>query len=126
MLKLTHHTNPNKVYLVVSSAVKKSKTLDQVNIVRSGNEPSLDFIIKYLNYYDEIDEAPVPEQPLPKDLPLKDIFEYEEHIFGTLLTLDDLENKGIFIKNIMEICIELKLETLLSKVSAIMCYYACF
>lgn len=91
--------------------------------VKSGNETALNFIVKYLKYYENSKEIPAPEHPLSTDLSLKDIFEYEENIFGELLNTDDKINKSIFVKNLINQAEELQLEILHDKLSAIMWFY---
>lgn len=133
-IPLCHISNKNKTYLVNQKAINKSKSLkifDDVNncvfTVRSGNEDAMIFIVKYLNYYKDIEEIPAPEFPLPENISLLEIFEDESHIFDDLLIFDktnpDCNKKQDFIQNLLQIAEELQIDILFDKLSAILCYY---
>lgn len=132
------HTSGNKMYMVDKSAICKSKVLHTmytkiceenqhkfIHTINSGTEDALIFVVKYLNFYKDKSEIPSPEHPLPENISLIDLFEYEQNIFGDLLNdiSDKLETNMSFVSELIKISHELQLDLLLNKLSAIMCFY---
>lgn len=148
-IKLCHISNKinnnnvvnDKTYLMDVSALKKSSVLlkkydsatSNTIYINKGDDDALIFIIKYLHTYKEIGEIAPLEHPLTEESSLTELFEFEEHIFGDLLSEiegdekhirnDQIVEKGIRIKNIIEIAEELDIDTLLKKMYPIMCYH---
>lgn len=102
---------------------KNDTNLTSKTYINSGDNESLVFVVKYLNFYKDKDEVPPPEHPIPDNMTLIDIFETEVHIFGDLLNLVLIDKNIPLLKNIINICEELQINVLLMKLSAIACYY---
>ena len=126
--------NKAKSYLVDVGCIKKSVVLfnhfnnadqkiqSKPFVINNGDDNALIFIVKYLNFYKDIDEIPPPEHPL-LNIPLNELFDIEQHIFGDLLIISNIDKKINIIKNLVEISEELQLEILLDKLAAISCFY---
>jgi hypothetical protein len=137
-LFLSHKSNKDKKYKLNTAALSKSSTLMQIYnnmskfaleqkiiYITEGNESTLIFIVKYLNFYAEIIEIPAPDYPMLEDVKLKDLFDDIEHnIFDDLLQLDSQYEKNLmFMKNLLKIAEALNMEILLKKITTIIAYY---
>lgn len=127
-LKLAHNSDKERIILVNESALKRSKYLElnktqEKIIITKGNQDALIFIIKYLNFYSTIEEVPIYDHPLPENVALAELFELEQIIFGDLLNMTNLDQKIVFVKNLIDIAEELDLNVLFEKLSCILCYY---
>lgn len=129
-IKLMFNESDN-VYKVSIKALGKSTVLDlyytecdnvntKPHVVNYGTEDALIFVVKYLNYYNETEEILAPEQPL-LDMTIKDIFELEEHIFGSLLALDT-DIKRTSVGSLLAVADGLHVTALTNKLAAIVAY----
>jgi hypothetical protein len=139
---LVHATPKSKVYMVDFNSIYISQTLYQIHnnsiqryfskdsalTIYRGSVDALEFIVEYLDFYKEvpdqvvdIKEIPAPEIPLPENVNLVELFEYEP-VFSKLTHGDFPQNKK-FINDIINIAEELKMPILIDKISAIIAYY---
>jgi hypothetical protein len=118
-IELSHISNSKNFYKVgVNSANKTNLKLKETNVIQSGSEEALIFIVKYLNCYENDNEISPPEQPLIENIELKDLFEFEEHIFENLMDFAKIH----LLSNIIKIAEELNMKMLLQKLAAIIAY----
>lgn len=113
------------IYNIDINAITQSRVLLQHNknksiIVKSGSNDAVIFVVKYLNYYANHVEIKPPEYPLADNTNLHELFEGELHIFGILL---DIDAKMQDLKNILNVAEELEIDSLIKKISAIICFF---
>lgn len=112
-------------YKIDINSVKQSNVLRQNKdykpvTVKSGSNNAVIFVVKYLNYYSNHTEINPPEHPLSDNTNLHDLFEREAHIFGDLL---DIDIQMQYLKDILSVAEELGVESLVQKISAILCFF---
>jgi hypothetical protein len=84
--------------------------------------PAFLFVIEYINFYDRIEEPPVPNPPLSNYKDLKDIFKFEYTLFGPLLYNMNNMNNVAYLCDIMQISHRLKLHILSQKLAIVMAW----
>jgi len=95
------------------------KNIDSITI-KSGSNDAVIFVVKYLNYYANNVEVRPPDYPLADNTNLHELFEHEEHIFGNLL---DIDTQLQTLCNILNVAEELNIDSLIKKISAILCFF---
>jgi hypothetical protein len=107
-------SNPNETYgKIISNPILVSMKYQNIDII------SLEFIIDYMKYYDDIKETPAPEAPIKKlhiSLIIGDDYKLFAHIYGIT---DSIEEKITKINNIIRTDIYFGITHLYKKLSAI-------
>jgi hypothetical protein len=91
-------------------------------VVTQGNKNSFLFILRYLDFYINEEEAREPEKPLQLDTSIEDIFKYEWILFKDIIELEISDNKLALLCDLTKLANFMDMKKLLNKLCAITAY----
>ena len=133
---ISHKNDPDTKYEISIGNIKKSKFLETavyldstiINseksiIINEGSLPEFNFIIRYLDFYENCDEIDPPEHPLVKDKLIHEIFEFEYVVFKDIIDMENFNERILLLRNILYLANYMEMEKFYKKIAAILAYY---
>ncbi len=109
----------------LSTLTDMDKTIinsDKAVIITEGNINEFNFIMKYLDFCENIPEIEPPEHPLPRDKTINEIFELEYIIFEEVLDENYIERNIKLLADVVNLANHLEMEKLYIKACALIAF----